>query len=275
MTQTIKDKIQERYGAAARRAGEGKKTSCCGGGKNVELGSTDPICSDLYDEAERSELPEEALLASFGCGNPTALAELTEGEVVLDLGSGGGVDVLLSARRVGPKGKAYGLDMTDEMLELANKNKAAAGVENVEFLKGSIENVPLPDASVDVIISNCVINLSPDKDRVLKEAYRVLKPGGRFAVSDMVLRNELPAEVRDSVNLWTGCVAGALVMDDYLARLEDAGFVEADIEPTRSFTEDDARDMAGKSCCGGPGDVAVKGLADNVLSAFIRARKPA
>jgi arsenite methyltransferase len=274
MGENIKEIVKERYGAAARQAISGRKTSCCGGGKNADLGSTDPICSGLYDQSETAGLPEEAIIASFGCGNPTALAELKEGEVVLDLGSGGGIDVLLSAKRVGPTGKAYGLDMTDEMLELANRNKVKAGVANVEFVKGSIESVPLPDASVDVIISNCVINLSPDKDRVMKEAFRVLKPGGRLAVSDMVLKTELSEQVRQSVNLWTGCVAGALVIDDYLAKLADAGFIDGAIEPTRTFTQEDAREMAGSSCCGGPSVEALEGLADSLLSAFIRAKKP-
>jgi len=272
----LKEVVRERYGAAARQIAEGQRSSCCGGGKNAELGSNDPICRDLYGASETAGLPDEALLASFGCGNPTALAELSEGETVLDLGSGGGIDVLLSARRVGPSGKAYGVDMTDDMLALANANKEKAGATNVEFLKGSIEQVPLPDASVDVIISNCVINLSPDKSNVLAEAFRVLRPGGRFAVSDMVLERELPPSVRESINLWTGCIAGALVKEDYLQRLRAAGFEDASIETTRTYSQQDARDMAGGGCCcSGPPREALQAMVDSVQSAFIRARKPA
>jgi ubiquinone/menaquinone biosynthesis C-methylase UbiE len=219
-------------------------------------------------------VPEDALAASFGCGNPTALAELRPGEVVLDLGSGGGIDVLLSARRVGPTGKAYGLDMTDEMLALAERNKAKAGATNVEFLRGTIEAIPLPDQTVDVIISNCVINLSADKDRVLGEAFRVLKPGGRFAVSDIVLRRELPAEVRQSLNLWTGCVAGALVDADYVAKLRAAGFADVTVEQTRIYSKDDAAEMASSSCCGADLEPTLAALDGAVMSAFIRARRP-
>src|SRR5260370_42265932 len=234
----IKDIVREKYGEAARRVSTGaglpadccSQTSCCEGAASS---SCDPITSDLYDEAQKSGLPEKAVLASLGCGNPTALAELKPGETVLDLGSAGGTDVLLSAKRVGPSGKAYGLDMTDDMLALARENQRKAGIDNVEFLKGEIENIPLPDNSVDVIISNCVINLPADKDKVLREALRVLKPGGRFAVSDVVVRGEVPGEVRKSMELWVGCVAGALEEMDYVKRLAKAGFDAIDDEPTR------------------------------------------
>src|SRR3954463_16714816 len=234
----IKEAVQQKYGEAARRAVSGAQagcgcgTSCCG---------TDPITSNLYDEAQAAGVPAEAVLASLGCGNPTALAELQAGEVVLDLGSGGGIDVLLSARRVGPTGKAYGLDMTDEMLALARDNQAKSGLENVEFLKGDIERIPLPDNSVDVIISNCVINLSGDKDRVIAEAFRVLKPGGRFAVSDVVVRGEGPDAIRKSMELWVGCVAGALGEYEYVAKLAKAGFEGIGIETTRVYSVQDAR----------------------------------
>src|SRR5205809_4135377 len=221
----IKETVREKYGQAALRVLEGEKSSCCG----------DPITSRLYDAGETTGLPEGAVLASLGCGNPTALAALHPGETVLDLGSGGGIDVLLSAKRVGPTGKAYGLDMTDEMLALAEENKRRAGVSNVEFLKGQIENIPLPDNSVDVVISNCVINLSADKDRVLQEAFRVLKPGGRFAVSDVVTRGEMAPEIRRSVLLWVGCVAGALEENDYRSKLAAAGFKHIELEPTRIY----------------------------------------
>src|SRR5437588_9156333 len=223
----IKEVVKEKYGQAALRVTNGG-SSCCGATASSGLGC-DPITTNLYDSSQAGQIPEEALLASLGCGNPTALAQLNAGEVVLDLGSGGGIDVLLSARRVGPTGKAYGLDMTDEMLALANKNKLKAGAENVEFLKGEIEKIPLPDNSVDVIISNCVINLSADKDRVLREAFRVLKPGGRFAVSDVVTRGEIPAEIRGHVMLWVGCIAGALSDSEYLDKLANAGFVDGSI----------------------------------------------
>src|SRR5881227_2238111 len=239
----IKEIVKEKYGQAALR---GKSGSCCG---TVDASGTscDPITSNLYDAAQMEQVPGEALQASLGCGNPTALAKLNPGEVVLDLGSGGGIDVLLSAKRVGPTGKAYGLDMTDEMLALANENKRKAGAENVEFLKGEIEHIPLPDNSVDVIISNCVINLSADKDRVFAEAFRVLKPGGRFAVSDVVTRGEIPAEVRQHVLLWVGCLAGALDESDYVRRLSAAGFESVDIEPTRVYRAADAREfLSGK-----------------------------
>jgi arsenite methyltransferase len=252
MESTIKEQVRERYAEAARAVKQGG-ASCCGGISDVvetapaaatccggSSKATDPITSNLYG-SETSGLPEEALLASLGCGNPTLLAQLHEGETVLDLGSGGGIDVLLSARRVGPTGKAYGLDMTDEMLALANENKAKAGAENVEFLRGEIENIPLPDNSVDVIISNCVINLSADKPRVLREAYRVLKPGGRFAVSDVVRRGEIPEAIARNVELWMGCVAGALEVDEYQRLLTEAGFQHVSIEPTRVYRLDDAR----------------------------------
>jgi SAM-dependent methyltransferase len=268
--ENIKEVVKERYGLAALRVVSGGN-SCCGAGPATDC--ADPITSNLYDEAQKGLLPETAVLASLGCGNPTALAELKAGEVVLDLGSGGGIDVLLSARRVGPSGKAYGLDMTDEMLALARENQAKAGVENVEFLKGEIENIPLPEASVDVIISNCVINLSADKDRVLAEAYRVLKPGGRFAVSDVVTRGEVPSAVRESMLLWVGCIAGALSDVDYRERLERVGFVDISIEPTRVYDINDAR-----AFLDGQG-VDVDAIAPQVegkfLSAFVRAVKPA
>src|SRR5512147_970941 len=246
--ETIRATVRERYGAAAQRVAEGATVgaSCCGPaeGSSGCCGSTsvswDPITSDLYDAGETAGLPAEALLASLGCGNPTALAELHEGEVVLDLGSGGGIDVLLSAKRVGPAGKAYGLDMTDEMLALALENKRKAGATNVEFLKGHIEAIPLPANTIDVIISNCVINLSGDKRQVLKEAFRVLKPGGRFAVSDVIVREGLPEVVKASMAMWTGCVAGALEENEFIALLKDAGFENPSIEPTRVYTRDDA-----------------------------------
>ena len=263
---SIRESMRERYGKAARQVQEGP-ASCCGSGAK-----RDPITADLYSTTEASELPEKALLASLGCGNPTALAELKPGEVVLDLGSGGGIDVLLSARRVGPTGKAYGLDMTDDMLELARQNQREAGATNVEFLRGEIENIPLPASHVDVIISNCVINLSADKDRVLREAFRVLKPGGRFAVSDIVVRGEVPADIRRSVELWIGCVAGALRDTEYRQKLEAAGFTDIEIEPTRVYTAEDARpyiEQAGR-------DPALGTQIDGKFaSAFVRARKPA
>src|ERR1700734_2907609 len=235
----IKDAVKEKYAEAALRATTGG-SSCCGATAASASCGCDPITSNLYDAAQAGEIPPEAMLASLGCGNPTALAKLNAGETVLDLGSGGGIDVLLSARRVGPAGKAYGLDMTDEMLALANENKKKAGVENVEFLKGEIENIPLPDNSVDVIISNCVINLSADKDRVLRETFRVLKPGGRFAVSDVVTRGQIAAEVRRSMLLWVGCIAGALADDEYRSKLLAAGFEKIEIEPTRIYRPEDA-----------------------------------
>jgi len=273
--QDIREIVKERYGQAVRAVVRGAKPSCCGSSAATGMGGTDPITRDLYADNQTAGLPEEALKASFGCGNPTALAELKPGETVLDLGSGGGIDVLLSARRVGPSGKAYGLDMTDEMLELAEQNKAKAGASNVEFLRGTIEAIPLPDQAVDVIISNCVINLSTDKDKVLREAFRVLRPGGRFAVSDLVLRRELPEELRKSLNLWTGCVAGALVESDYVAKLRAAGFQDIAIEPTRVYTREDAAEMAStSSCCGSDLGTTLSALDGAVMSAFIRARKP-
>ena len=265
----IKDRVQQKYGEAARRARSGAKAGCgcgssCGG---------DPITSNLYDDAQASGLPAEALLASLGCGNPTALAELKEGEVVLDLGSGGGIDVLLSARRVGPAGKAYGLDMTDEMLALARENQAKSGLTNVEFLKGEIERIPLPDNSVDVIISNCVINLSADKDRAIAEAFRVLKPGGRFAVSDVVVKgDDVPAELR-SMELWVGCVAGALEESAYRTKLSQAGFEAVDIEPTRIYRAADARQFL--QTAGYVDETALAQVDGRIMSAFVRATKPA
>jgi len=265
----IKEIVKERYGQAALRAGTGG-SSCCGGTAAVD--SCDPITSDLYDAGQTAVVPPEALRASLGCGNPTALAELKPGETVLDLGSGGGIDVLLSARRVGPAGKAYGLDMTDEMLALARENQRKAGAGNVEFLKGEIENIPLPDNSVDVIVSNCVINLSGDKDKVMREAFRVLKPGGRFAVSDVVVRGEVPTEIRRSVELWIGCVAGALEESEYRNKLAAAGFESIGIEPTRVYTVDDARQfLAGQ---GLDVDRIAAQVDGKFISGFIRAVKP-
>jgi arsenite methyltransferase len=235
---TIQDALREKHGAAAKQVAAGK-TACCGGG--AELNGCDPITRNLYDASEKAALPADAVAASLGCGNPTALAQWQPGETVLDLGSGGGIDVLLSAKRVGPTGKAYGLDMTDEMLALARANQKKAGVENVEFLKGAIENIPLPDNTVDVIISNCVINLSGDKDRVLREALRVLKPGGRLAVSDVVMRGEVPSSVRKSMELWVGCIAGALQETEYREKLAAAGFASIDVEPTHIYQAEEAR----------------------------------
>ena len=265
----IKEVVKEKYGEAALRAATG--SSCCGAAPSS--GSCDPITSNLYDGTQAGEIPQEALLASLGCGNPTALAKLHSGEIVLDLGSGGGIDVLLSAKRVGPTGKAYGLDMTDEMLALANENKRKSGISNVEFLKGEIEHIPLPDNSVDVVISNCVINLSPNKDLVLKEAFRVLKPGGRFAVSDVVTRGEMLPEIRKSVLLWVGCVAGALEETEYRNKLASAGFQQIDLEPTRVYRIEDAREfLSGQN-------IDVDAIAPQVdgkfMSAFVRAVKPA
>jgi arsenite methyltransferase len=267
----LKEVVKEKYGQAALRVNSGG-SSCCGAGAALE-GCCDPITSNLYDAAQTGVLPEEAVLASLGCGNPTALAELKAGETVLDLGSGGGIDVLLSARRVGPTGKAYGLDMTDEMLALARENQRKAGVENVEFLKGEIEHIPLPDNSVDVVISNCVINLSGDKDRVLREAFRVLKPGGRFAVSDVVTRGDVPAEVRQNMLLWVGCIAGALQDWEYVAKLAKAGFDGIDVEPTRVYSVEDARTFL--SGQGIDVDAMAAAVQGKFISAFIRATKPA
>jgi arsenite methyltransferase len=267
----VKEIVQEKYGQAALRVTKGG-SSCCGASAAIE-GCCDPITSNLYDAAQTGALPEEAVLASLGCGNPTALAELKSGETVLDLGSGGGIDVLLSARRVGPTGKAYGLDMTDEMLALARENQRKAGAENVEFLKGEIEHIPLPDNSVDVIISNCVINLSADKDRVLSEAFRVLKPGGRLAVSDVVTRGEVPAAVRESMLLWVGCIAGALMESEYTAKLVAAGFEGIEVEPTRVYRIEEARTFLDAQ---GIDVDAIAPLVDGkFMSAFIRAKKPA
>ncbi len=271
--EALRETVKERYGQAVTAVLKGAKPSCCGSMAATGIGGTDPITRNLYDADQAGGVPEDALLASFGCGNPTALANLHPGETVLDLGSGGGIDVLLSARRVGPTGKAYGLDMTDEMLELAMKNKAKAGATNVEFLKGHIEAIPLPSSSVDVIISNCVINLSTNKDKVFREAFRVLRSGGRFAVSDVVVRHELPAAVKKSMELWTGCVAGALLESEYVAKLGAAGFTDIEVEPTRIYTKDDAAEMA-SSCCGEETETALKALDGAVMSAFIRAKKP-
>ena len=260
----LKEQVRNKYAAAAR----GDASGCCSGSCGC-----DPVTSNLYAAADTVGIPEEAVRASLGCGNPTALADLVPGEVVLDLGSGGGIDVLLSARRVGPTGKAYGLDMTDEMLALARGNQRKAGLDNVEFLKGEIESIPLPDESVDVIISNCVINLSADKGRVLAEAFRVLKPGGRFAVSDVVVKGGVPAEVRRSMELWTGCIAGALEEDEYRTRLEATGFAEVDLEPTRVYRAADARTFL--EGAGLDADALAPDLDGKFYSAFVRARKPA
>jgi arsenite methyltransferase len=269
--QDVREIVRQQYGQAALRVKSGG-SSCCGATAASSL-SCDPITSNLYDAAQTTWLPEEAVLASLGCGNPTALAQLNPGEVVLDLGSGGGIDVLLSAKRVGPTGRAYGLDMTDEMLALANENKRKAGAENVEFLKGEIERIPLPDNSVDVIISNCVINLSADKDRVLREAFRVLKPGGRFAVSDVLTRGEINDAIRKSVLLWVGCVAGALDEDEYRNRLAAAGFEQISIEPTRIYRVEDAQEFLSSA------GVDIEAVAPQVdgkfMSAFVKAVKPA
>ena len=287
-TTDIKEVVREKYGQAALRVKSGGST-CCGAAPASGL-SCDPITSNLYDRSQASQIPEEAMLASLGCGNPTALAKLNPGEIVLDLGSGGGIDVLLSARRVGPTGKAYGLDMTDEMLALANENKRKAGAENVEFLKGEIENIPLPDNSVDVIISNCVINLSADKERVLRESFRVLKPGGRFAVSDVVTRGAIPDEIRQKILLWVGCIAGELDEEDYRARracckrarpdeteyeskLKGAGFEQIDVEPTRIYRVDEAREFL--SSAGVDVDAIASRVDEKFMSAFVRAVKPA
>jgi len=265
----IKEMVKEKYGQAALRAGAGG-SSCCGASAGCGV---DPITSNLYDGSQTGQIPEEAVRASLGCGNPTALAKLNAGETVLDLGSGGGIDVLLSARRVGPTGKAYGVDMTDEMLALARENQRKAGIENAEFLKGEIESIPLPDNSVDVVISNCVINLSADKDKVLREAFRVLKPGGRFAVSDVVVRGDVPDEVRRSMEMWVGCIAGALHDHEYTGKLASAGFEGIDIEPTRVYSVEDARQfLTGE---GIDVDAVAPQVENKFMSAFIRAVKPA
>ncbi len=270
--QTLKDEIKTRYGQAALQAQKQERRSCCGTGTVLQAGQLDPITGNLYSDHEEATLPHDAVAASLGCGNPTALAQIAPGETVLDLGSGGGIDVLLSARRVGPTGKVYGLDMTDEMLALARANQAKAGVTNVEFLKGDIEHIPLPDNSVDLIISNCVINLSPDKDLVLAEAFRVLKPGGRLAVSDIVVRGEIPQAVRRNIELWAGCVAGALEEQEYITKLYRAGFEQVSIEPTRVYTATDARELFEGT------DLDLNTIAPLVdgkfLSGFVRATKP-
>ena len=264
----IREIVKERYGQAALQVIDGG-TGCCG--TAGPGGAKDPITSDLYTAHEATEVPKEAIAASLGCGNPTALAQLHPGETVLDLGSGGGVDVLLSARRVGPAGKAYGLDMTDEMLALANENKRKAGAENVEFLRGEIEHIPLPDNSVDVIISNCVINLSADKDQVLREAFRVLKPGGRLAVSDVVTRGEVDAQIRQNILLWVGCVAGALEENEYRDKLVSAGFEQVEIEPTRIYRVEDAREFLTEK--GLDVDALAPKVDGKFMSAFVRATK--
>lgn len=264
----VKEVVREKYGEIARQVTSGGKASCCGGPSSC----SDPITSNLYVDSETVGLPTEAVTASLGCGNPTALAQLSLGETVLDLGSGGGIDVLLSAKRVGPTGKVYGLDMTDEMLALARENQRKAGVDNVEFLKGEIEKIPLPDNTVDVLISNCVINLSADKDRVLAEAFRVLKPGGRFAVSDVVVRGEVPAAIRRNVELWIGCVAGALEEEEYRAKLGKVGFEDIDLEPTRIYRAEDAQAFLSGS--GIDIDTVRSQVDGKFMSAFVRARKP-
>jgi SAM-dependent methyltransferase len=280
MSTGIKETVKERYGEAARKVAEGTEgrvtaSGCCGpkgGCCSGEAEIYDPITSNLYDEGQKAGIPAEALLASLGCGNPTALAQLNAGETVLDLGSGGGIDVLLSAKRVGPTGKVYGLDMTDEMLALANENKRRAGADNVEFLKGEIENIPLPDNSVDVIISNCVINLSADKNRVIEEAFRVLKPGGRFAVSDVVVRGGVPDAVKKSMELWIGCVAGALEESEFRNLMTKTGFESVDIEPTRVYGGDDARAFLEGA---GLDPSIADGIDGRFMSAFVRGTKPA
>lgn len=272
--EAVKEAVKEKYGQAALQVKKGGAASCCGTTSEADsaCGCGDPITANLYDSSQTGEIPQEALLASLGCGNPTALAQLNPGETVLDLGSGGGIDVLLSAKRVGPTGKAYGLDMTDEMLALANENKRKAGVANVEFLKGEIESIPLPNNSVDVVISNCVINLSADKDRVLREAFRVLKPGGRFAVSDVVTRGEMLPEIRQSVLAWVGCIAGALEEKEYRSRLTAAGFEKIEVEPTRIYRAEDARETLLRE------GIDIEAIAAQVdgkfMSAFVRAVKP-
>lgn len=267
----LKEEIKARYGKAAEQSQQ-QRRSCCGAGSILTAGQLDPITGDLYGENQTAVLPEEAIRASLGCGNPTALAQIAKGDTVLDLGSGGGIDVLLSARRVGATGKVYGLDMTDEMLELARANQVKAGITNVEFLKGDIEHIPLPDNSIDLIISNCVINLAPDKDRVLTEAFRVLKPGGRFAVSDIVIRGQMPTEIRQSIELWAGCIAGALEETEYVRKLKQAGFEQISIEPTRVYTAEDARELFEGT---GVNVESIAPLVDGKFaSGFVRATKP-
>jgi arsenite methyltransferase len=267
--QNLRELVKEKYGAAAKQAAGGGVATCGGG---ADLSCCDPITRDLYDSSQIASIPEKAAAASLGCGNPTALAQLQPGETVLDLGSGGGIDVLLSAKRVGPTGKVYGLDVTDEMLALARENQQKSGLTNVEFLKGAIENIPLPDNSVDVIISNCVINLSGDKDRVIREAFRVLKPGGRFAVSDVVVRGDVPAEVRKNMELWVGCIAGALEEYEYRDKLFTAGFESIDIEPTRVYKSEEARDFL--VAAGLDPEKVGPAIAGKFISAFVRATKP-
>jgi SAM-dependent methyltransferase len=264
----MQENIRNKYGSIARSVTETKAAACC----DPAMRCCDPITKDLYGASEKGELPVKAVLASLGCGNPTALIDLKPGETVLDLGSGGGIDVLLSARRVGPTGKAYGLDMTDDMLTLARENQQKAGATNVEFLKGEIENIPLPDNSVDVVISNCVINLSADKSKVLREAFRVLRPGGRFAVSDVIVRGHVPDSVRQSMLLWVGCIAGALEESDYRAKLADAGFADIDLEPTRTYDIEDARTFLTEA--GVSVDEIAPQVEDKFISGFIRATKP-
>jgi len=272
---TLKSEIQNKYGEAARRVAAGGSSSCCTPSccrEDASSAATDVVTSNLYQESEKSQLPAEAVQASLGCGNPTALAELKDGDVVLDLGSGGGIDVLLSARRVGPSGKAYGLDMTDDMLALARENLRKSGLQNVEFLKGEIEQIPLPDASVDVVISNCVINLSWDKDRVLTETFRVLRPGGRLAVSDIVVRGDMPSDLRRSVELWAGCVASALEESEYRQKLASAGFEAIDLEPTRIYRAADATALL--SGAGIDAEAVAQQVDGKFMSAFVHARKP-
>jgi len=270
MTQEVRDIVKEKYGQAALRVQAGAGSACCGGAAALD-GCCDPITANLYEAGQEREVPDGALRASFGCGNPTALAELKPGETVLDLGSGGGIDVLLSARRVGPTGKAYGLDMTDEMLALAEENKSKSGLTNVEFLKGEIEQIPLPSDTVDVIISNCVINLAADKDKVIREAFRVLKPGGRFAVSDVVVRGSVPDTIKKSMELWIGCVAGALSDYEYIAKLTKAGFEDVQIEPTRVYSLEDARAFLASE--GLDADALAQQVDGTFISAFVRATK--
>ncbi len=268
----VREAVRERYAQAALQVIGGAGASCCGPGSSCGAGGADPITAGLYSEGETSALPETAVAASLGCGNPTLVAELKPGETVLDLGSGGGIDVLLSARRVGPEGKAYGLDMTDEMLALARENQRKAGIDNAEFLKGEIENIPLPDASVDVVISNCVINLAADKDRVLQEIFRVLKPGGRIAIADVVVRGEVPPEIRRSIELWAGCIAGALEESEYRRKLNDAGFAEVSLEPFRVYDIEDARQFLAEA--GIDLETAARAAAGKFMSAYVKARKP-
>jgi len=272
-TESIREIVKEKYTEAAKRVSAGQGSACCGTSPSSASACCDPITSNLYGESDAAAVPAAALQASLGCGNPTMLANLRPGETVLDLGSGGGIDVLLSARRVGPSGKAFGLDMTDEMLAVAEENKRQSGLPNVEFLKGEIENIPLPENSVDVIVSNCVINLSGDKDRVLREAFRVLKPGGRFAISDVVVRGEVPPEIRRSVELWVGCVAGALTETEYREKLQAAHFESIEIEPTRIYNVNDAREFLASA--GLDVDAIAAQVQNKFISAFVRARKPA